>query len=68
MLQKKKANKSVDLEAIRNSPSQEFRLSGFIIIPTGTINPFRHSCYYMYHVVALSKTLFYVHIMNSRFV
>jgi len=63
-----KKKKSFDLEAIRNSPSQEFMLSGFIIVPTGTINPFRHSDYYMCHVVARSKTLFYFHIMNSRFV
>jgi hypothetical protein len=63
-----RANRSFDLEAIRNLPSQEFKLSGFIIIPKGTVNPFRHSGYYMYHVVARSKTLFYVHIMNSLFV
>jgi hypothetical protein len=63
-----RANRSLDLEDIRNLHSQEFKLNGFIIIPTGTVNPFRQSGYYMNHVVARSKTLFYVHIMNSPFV
>jgi hypothetical protein len=63
-----KANRSFNLENIRNLPSQEFGLSGFIIIPTGTVNPFRHIGYYTHHVVARSKTLYYVHIMNLLFV
>ena len=62
-----KANRSFDIEAIRNLPSQEFRFSGFKLIRTGTINPFSHSGYYMYHVAhASSKTLYYAHIINSR--
>jgi hypothetical protein len=62
-----KANGSFDLEAIRNLLSQEYRLNGFLI-PMGTIYPHRTSGYFMYYVDAGSNPLFYVHILNSRFV